>query len=66
MQLQHNHADLSTWKEIEYDLSFVMAKRVQFDESLLLLKDLIENQASGKLEATGWDIVVIKEQCKKL
>lgn len=62
VQLQHNHADLTTWEEIEYDLSFVIGKHVAFDETFILLKDLIEQQAAGKLAAAGLDIEVIKRR----
>ena len=56
VQLQHNHADISTWEEIEYDLSFVIGKHVAFDETCTLLKDLIEQQASQKLESAGLNV----------
>jgi len=26
VQLQHNHADISAWEEVEYDLSFVIGR----------------------------------------
>src|SRR5215471_20835540 len=42
VQLQHNHADLATWEEIEYDMSYMMDKHVLFDETLFELKRQIE------------------------
>ncbi|WP_245935829.1 HD domain-containing protein [Sphingobacterium athyrii] len=62
VQLQHNHADISTWEEVEYDLSFVIGKHVQFDQTLVLLKDLIEQQASQKLEEAGLNVLEIRER----
>src|SRR5688500_12509014 len=34
VQLQHNHADFSTWEEIEYDMCYMMDKHVLFDPTL--------------------------------
>lgn len=62
VQLQHNHADISTWEEVEYDLSFVIGKHVQFDQTFVLLKDLIEHQASQKLEEAGLNVSEIRER----
>ncbi|QQD12272.1 HD domain-containing protein [Sphingobacterium sp. UDSM-2020] len=62
VQLQHNHADINTWEEIEYDLSFVIGKHVQFDETFTLLKDLIEKQAEQKLHIAGFDILEIRDR----
>jgi len=62
VQLQHNHADISTWEEIEYDLSFVIGKHVQFDETFILLKDLIEKQAAQKLKDAGLNVSEIRDR----
>lgn len=62
VQLQHNHADISTWEEIEYDLSFVIGKHVQFDQTFILSKDLIEKQASEKLKESGWNVEEIRNR----
>ncbi|WON93588.1 MULTISPECIES: HD domain-containing protein [unclassified Sphingobacterium] len=62
VQLQHNHADISTWEEIEYDLSFVIGKHVQFDQTFILLKDLIEKQASEKLKEAGLNVEEIRNR----
>lgn len=60
VQLQHNHADIATWEEIEYDLSFVIGKHVQFDETFAMLKDLIEQEAEEKLKQAGLDVTEIR------
>lgn len=60
VQLQHNHADISTWEEIEYDLSFVIGKHVEFDETFTMLKDLTEQQASQKLTTAGLNVEEIR------
>lgn len=62
VQLQHNHAEISTWEEIEYDLSFVIGKHVNFDDTFVLLKDLIEKQAEEKLENAGLNVVEIRDR----
>jgi len=53
VQLQHNHADFSTWEEIEYEMSFMMDKHVLFDETLFELKRQIENAADEKMKSAG-------------
>ena len=53
VQLQHNHADFSTWEEIEYDMSYMMDKHVLFDETLFELKRQIENEAEQKMKNAG-------------
>lgn len=60
VQLQHNEADINTWEDIEYDLSFMMGRHVAFDANLELLKDLIEAQADQKMRAAGADTVAIR------
>jgi putative hydrolase of HD superfamily len=53
VQLQHNHADFSTWEEIEYDMSYMMDKYVLFDETLFELKRQIENEAEEIMKQSG-------------
>ena len=53
VQLQHNHADFSTWEEIEYDMCFMMDKHVLFDETLFELKRQIESDAEEKMKSAG-------------
>jgi putative hydrolase of HD superfamily len=62
VQLQHNHADISTWEEIEYDMSYMMDKHVLFDPVLKELKDQIENEAEEKMKAAGVDVGVVKQR----
>jgi putative hydrolase of HD superfamily len=64
VQLQHNDADISTWEEIEYDMSYMMSKHTDFDETLTLLKELIEQEAESKMEAAGVDTAVVKSRVK--
>lgn len=37
VQLQHNHADFSTWEEIEYEMCYMLDQHVPFDKTLLEL-----------------------------
>ena len=60
VQLQHNHADIATREEREYDLSFVMGKHVALNETMQQLKDLIEEQAQQKLAEAGLNIDEIR------
>lgn len=53
VQLQHNHADFSTWEEIEYDMCYMMDKHVVFDETLSELKKQIEEEAEEKMKLSG-------------
>ena len=62
VQLQHNHADFSTWEEIEYDMSYMMDKHVQFDETLSELKRQIEADAETKMQSAGVDIETVKQR----
>jgi putative hydrolase of HD superfamily len=62
VQLQHNHADFSTWEEIEYEMSFMMDKHVAFDETLVELKHQIEMAAEEKMISHGIDTEQIKSR----
>lgn len=64
VQLQHNDADLSTWEEIEYEMSFMMAKHTDFDQTLTQLKDLIEQEAENKLLQGGIDAQAARLRAK--
>lgn len=64
VQLQHNHADFSTWEEIEYEMSFMMDKHVLFDETLFELKKQIEDAAELKMKAEGILTASIKQRVK--
>jgi putative hydrolase of HD superfamily len=56
VQLQHNDAPLSTWEELEYEMSFMMGKHTDFDPVLSQLKELIEAQAETKMRQGGVDV----------
>lgn len=62
VQLQHNHASINTWEDIEYDMSFMMDKHVLFDETLLELKKQIEEAAEEKMQLAGVDTKTLKQR----
>src|SRR5882757_2908464 len=62
VQLQHNHADFSTWEEIEYEMCYMMDKHVLFDETLFELKKQIETAAEEKMKLAGVDIALIRKR----
>jgi len=62
VQLQHNHADLSTWEEIEYDMCYMMDKHVLFDETLFELKQQIETAAEQKMKLAGIDTDLVRKR----
>ncbi len=62
VQLQHNHADFSTWEEIEYDMCYMMDKHVLFDETLFELKKQIEDGAEQKMKHHGVDTDLIRQR----
>ena len=64
VQLQHNHADFSTWEEIEYEMTYMMDKHVQFDSTLFELKTQIEDEATKKMQSNGIDTEIIKGKLK--
>jgi putative hydrolases of HD superfamily len=64
VQLQHNHADFSTWEEIEYDMTYMMDKHTEFDETISLLKKLIEDEADMKMRSAGIDTAIVKARVK--
>jgi len=65
VQLQHNHADFSTWEEIEYDMTYMMDKHVQFDSTLFELKNQIEDEATEKMQLNGIDTELVKRRVIK-
>jgi putative hydrolase of HD superfamily len=65
VQLQHNHADFSTWEEIEYDMCYMMDKHVVFDETLFELKRQIEDDAEHKMKANGIDTHLVRQRVAK-
>ncbi|MEO6723394.1 MAG: HD domain-containing protein [Ferruginibacter sp.] len=62
VQLQHNHADFSTWETIEYDMCYMMDKHVLFDETLFELKKQIEEAAEQKMKFAGVDTDLVKQR----
>lgn len=62
VQLQHNHADFSTWEEIEYEMSYMMDKYVDFDETLVELKNQIVEAAEEKMKSYGIDLELVKSR----
>ena len=60
VQLQHNDADISTWEEIECDMCYMMTRHTEFDETLNMLKNMIEEEAEIKMQAAGIDTQLIK------
>jgi len=62
VQLQHNHADFSTWEEIEYDMSYMMDRHVSFDETLVELKRQIEEAAEQKMRSAGVDTDLVRQR----
>jgi putative hydrolase of HD superfamily len=65
VQLQHNDADISTWEEIEYDMSYMMDKHVSFDDTLAELKNQIEQAAELKMALAGIDTDAVKQRVGK-
>ncbi len=64
VQLQHNHADFSTWEEIEHDMSYMMDKHVLFDETLFELKRQIENEAEQKMKNAGVNTDLVRQRVR--
>ena len=62
VQLQHNHADFSTWEEIEYDMSYMMDQHVSFDATLSELKRQIEEAAEQKMRSAGVDTDLVRQR----
>jgi putative hydrolase of HD superfamily len=65
VQLQHNDADFSTWEEIECDMVYMMDKHTVFDETLTLLKNMIEDEAAEKMQHHGIDIEAVKLRARQ-
>lgn len=65
VQLQHNDADFSTWEETECDMVYLMDKHTVFDETLTLLKNMIEDEAGEKMQHHGVNIEVVKNRARR-
>ncbi len=48
-QIQHNEADIVTWKPIEYKMSFMLDQHTNFSPILSQFKELIEQEAEEKI-----------------
>ncbi|WP_439879783.1 HD domain-containing protein [Pontibacter sp. MBLB2868] len=62
VQIQHNHADITTWLEVEQELAFLMGKHTAFDSCLTQFKELIEEYAVIKMENAGIDTAKVRER----
>lgn len=62
VQIQHNHADISTWLEIEQEFAFLLGNHTEFDSCLQQLKELIEAQSVQKMEAAGINVAAVKQR----
>ncbi|GAF18377.1 LOW QUALITY PROTEIN: hydrolase [Bacillus sp. JCM 19046] len=51
-----------TWIEIEYEMSFLLDKHVDFDPTMKALKELIESEADSKLTFGGINTDLLKEK----
>ncbi|MCA1063300.1 HD domain-containing protein [Rossellomorea sp. AcN35-11] len=65
-QIQHNEADIGTWLDIEYRMSFMMDKHTEFDPVLFQLKGLIEEEAEEKLRNSGIHVDEIKKELSNI
>ena len=50
VQIQHNHASIDTWEEIEFNMVYMMDQHVSFDETLIAFKNLVVAQAEEKMK----------------
>ncbi|MEJ8802172.1 HD domain-containing protein [Pontibacter sp. H249] len=62
VQIQHNHADISTWLEVEQELCLLMGTHTGFDKCLTEFKDLIEELAIQKMDQAGIDVAAVKQR----
>jgi putative hydrolase of HD superfamily len=64
-QLQHNDADISTWEELEYDMCYMMDKHVLFDQTMMELKNQIEEAAEEKMNRAGVNTKEVRQRMGK-
>lgn len=50
VQIQHNEADISTWKPIEYELCLQLGEHTDFSAILNQLKNIVEQEAKEKID----------------
>ncbi|PTX18842.1 putative hydrolase of HD superfamily [Pontibacter mucosus] len=65
LRLQHNHAALDTWLEVEQEAVFRLDNHTWFDSCLDQLRELIEEQAVQKMEEGGISVASVKERLLK-
>lgn len=65
LRLQHNHAALDTWLEVEQEAVFRMDNHTWFDSCLDQLRELIEEQAVQKMEEGGINVASVKDRLLK-
>lgn len=61
VQIQHNHADISTWEAIEFEMVYMMGQHVAFDKGLTLFKNLVEKKAEEKMKMAGIDVSALNQ-----
>ncbi|MFH0889537.1 MAG: HD domain-containing protein [Candidatus Aenigmatarchaeota archaeon] len=65
--IQHNEADIKTWKEIEHAFNLVSAdKYCEFDETIKLFNEMVKEDALEKLKNSGVDIEKVKSNAAKM
>ncbi|MHC2990301.1 HAD family hydrolase [Pontibacter sp. HJ8] len=62
VRIQHNHADISTWIEIEQEFVFLMGNHTNFDKGLEEFRILIEEMAVLKMEGAGICTSTVKQR----
>ncbi|MCP3809946.1 HD domain-containing protein [Paenibacillus sp. Lou8.1] len=55
-QLQHNAAPIETWLPIEYKMTFMLGRHIDFDPVLSQLKEFIEDEGERKMKEAGINI----------
>ena len=63
-QLQHNEAGIDTWLEIEFEMTYLLGKHVNFDETLTNLKDIIVKEAEDQMNDAGYEVDNFKLKAK--
>lgn len=62
VRIQHNHADISTWIEVEQEFVFLMGNHTNFDTGLEEFRILIEEMAVLKMESAGICTSTVKQR----
>ncbi len=63
VQIQHNHANFSSWEEIEYDLVYTkMDAPCSHDELLVKMCEGVKKDAEEKMASNGIDIQRVKQK----